>query len=51
MKQSELIQEQRNALYAFGQVDQDAMVANLMIAGAEAAKVLTELADWLCCLP
>ena len=55
MKLNELTQEQRNALCAFGQADQDATVANLMIAGAavkpEAAKVLTELADRLYHLP
>lgn len=52
MKLNELTQEQRNALCAFGQADQDATVANLMIASAtavkpEAAKTLTELADRL----
>ena len=56
MKLNELTQEQRNALCAFGQADQDATVANLMIAGAaavkpEAVKVLTELADRLYRLP
>ena len=56
MKLNELTQEQRNALCAFGQADQDATVANLIIAGAaavkpEAAKVLTELADRLYRLP
>ena len=56
MKLNELTQEQRNALCAFGQADQDATIANLMIAGAaavkpEAAKVLTELADRLYHLP
>lgn len=56
MKLNELTQEQRNALCAFGQADQDATIANLMIAGAaavkpEAAKVLMELADRLYRLP
>ena len=56
MKLNELTQEQRNALCAFGQADQDATAANLMIAGAaavkpEAVKVLTELADRLYRLP
>ena len=56
MKLNELTQEQRNALCAFGQADQDATAANLMIAGAaavkpEAVKVLTELADRLYRMP
>ena len=56
MKLNELTQEQRNALCAFGQADQDATIVNLMIAGAaavkpEAAKVLKELADQLHRLP
>ncbi len=53
MKLNELTQEQRNALCAFGQADQDATIVNLMIAGAAAVKpeAAKELADQLHRLP